>query len=136
MASDNIDGIGVIMKRIGIEIPPWDEEQGWNHVKYSVTIANERGEANFPFWGSYDDYQHNRDPSPLDALASYVLDAQSYAETKDVDDFAEEYGYTKPSRAIQAYNGCKEAFEHFLAMGYDETDLATLDEDIQKRLDA
>lgn len=58
-----------------------------------------------------------------DGLRAVLLDAQAFAECEgDIDAFAGEFGYNKPSECLNAYNGCKRAFEFFegLGLGWDD----------------
>lgn len=50
---------------------------------------------------------HTGEPDLCDVLNAVLRDAECYANASSVDDFAEDYGYTKPSEAIRAWNACK-----------------------------
>ena len=50
-------------------------------------------------------------PSTADVVAALVRDAMAFETSPDVDDFAEDYGYEKPSDAIRAWEACRFAAE-------------------------
>lgn len=78
------------------------------HTRYKVCLTNLANGKKVCF-----DYQCNpkyNKPSKINCLWAYLMDAQSYYYADDVDNFALEYGYTKPSEAFKAFNACKKAY--------------------------
>lgn len=59
----------------------------------------------------------------LDALHCLCSDAIAALNAKGIDDFAEEFGYTKVSEVLVAYKGCKAAAKKLNKLGIDAYDL-------------
>lgn len=79
-------------------------EANWSPSGYCYRVKLEREgkpSYSFNFWDSVANMQAHKKPSAYDILA--CLD--TYIDTDmSIDDFASEFGYTKPSKAIRAYN--------------------------------
>ena len=54
------------------------------------------------------------DTELVNALYCSLEDAMCYATATDIDDFAEEFGYTKVSECLKAYNACKEEYNNWM----------------------
>ena len=133
---DYFQGIKVEMIRVGTDIPSWDKSRQWQRYKYAVMISKGKISAQFPFWGSAVDWKNDKDPEPLEALRCYVSDALLYADSADLDDYADQYCEgMKVSETIESYNFCKNAFAVLGKMGFDQADIPILDIDLNKRLD-
>jgi hypothetical protein len=61
-------------------------------------------------------------PSPGSVLESLAYDALAFLDSCDLDDFAKEYGYTEPTEAQAAWEGCGRATRAFSALGLDPRD--------------
>jgi hypothetical protein len=111
----------------GLDHPIWDRENLHPHFKISIkNIAKPPSIAySFDFWESV----ANKDKmvlSDLDivyAVKMFFEDALSYADYNNIDDFAREFGYTKISEALNAYNGCKKALHKCEKIGLTTEDL-------------
>lgn len=95
-----------------------------NH--YRVTIRVKRKSHTFDYWGSYADMVKGEPADLRSALSCFALDAMAFDGARDIDDFCKEFGYTKPSEAIRAYNGCKAASKAAARIGLSWDDLADL----------
>lgn len=84
---------------------PWGNYTKQQH-KVTVWIGDEHTEFDF----YCNDYELDED-GLHEAFYFFLSDGIAYNNAKDIDDFASEFGYTKPSECIKAYNGCKDAFE-------------------------
>lgn len=78
-----------------------------NHLKYTCQLTPRYGE---PFTT---DYQSNPSvhgkPTITQVMSSLLSDSRIPDAYHDVDDFADDMGYRKPSAAIRAWEGCKKA---------------------------
>ena len=59
-------------------------------------------------------------------MSCFALDAMAFDGARDIDDFCNSFGLTKPSEAIRAYNGCKAASKAAARIGLSWDDLADL----------
>ena len=90
---------------------PWGEKYVKQHFEIDVTIDNRI--ATFDFYCNDCDL----DEDDLRTAFYYFLsDGIAYANATDIDDFASEFGYTKPSKCIEAYNGCKKEYEDWKSL--------------------
>lgn len=79
------------------------------HTRYEVCLTNLVNGKKVCF--SYQCNPKRYKPSKNDCLWAYLMDAQAYYYSDDdIDNFALEYGYTKPSEAFKAFNACKKAY--------------------------
>lgn len=69
---------------------------------YSVTLYYNGKRCGFTF---HDNIRNESDKN--DFLYSLLMDADAYNNTRDIDDFASEFGYEKISECIRAYKACK-----------------------------
>lgn len=78
-----------------------------NHVKYTCQLTPRHGD---PFTT---DYQSNPsvhgEPTVTQVMSSLLSDSRIPDAYHDVDDFADDMGYRKPSEAIRAWQGCRKA---------------------------
>lgn len=119
-----VDGVRVMLVHVGEDRPAWDKEH--QHRRYTVVVGAKEGIETFDFWGSVNDYEEGKDPDPKDALEAVLSDALSGADHEDVDSFSSEFGYTKPSEAIRAFEECKQAYAKLKRLGLDRERIAEL----------
>lgn len=103
-----------------------------HHIAYHCNLS--KGDAAF---GTT--YQSNPaysgKPTVVDVIRSLASDAVD-AETFDIDTFADEMGFTKPSQAIRAYEGCKKALDWFRDdLGLSTGELSALYESLDEHAD-
>ena len=67
---------------------PFDDKDTLPHRRYKVTIERNGSSYTFPFYGSYADWQKDRDPNEYDILAC----VEKY-DVGTMADFVEEFGY-------------------------------------------
>lgn len=105
-----------------------DKPARWNPSgnHYRVTIRANGKRATFDFWGSYADMVSGKRADIRGALACFASDVQLYKQARDIDDFAADLGYTKPSEAVSAYNGCKRAAQQADRLELSDEDLSEL----------
>lgn len=82
---------------------------------YKVKLSYNRKRCEFVF---HDNYQNKSDKN--DFLYSLLMDADAYNNTRDLDDFASEFGYEKISECIRAYKACKAQAEKVKRLFTDE----------------
>jgi hypothetical protein len=115
-------------------VPPWSDGHDFV-IKYQIHVSDENGNSfSFDFYGSINEYKNVSDPrkrgtedaerfskyNVINAAYCGLSDALFYADTRNIDDFANELGYTKISEAIRAYDGCKEAFGNWSCLNVDD----------------
>lgn len=103
-----------------------------NHVKYYCSFT--QGGTTFDTT-----YQCNPafrgEPSVTDVFAALVNDAADVAG-RDIDDFADELGFTKPSEAIRAYESCQKSLEWLKSdLGLDNDDISQLAQMLDGNMD-
>lgn len=76
------------------------------HVKYDCTLSYGDGENDILHTSYQSVPSIHGEPSLTDVMMSLTSDAM-VASDYDIDTFADEFGYAKPSQAIRAYEGCK-----------------------------
>ena len=115
-------------KSITVTATDCDKPAHWNPSgnHYRVTIRVNGKRHTFDFWGSYADMTQGKPAELRAALSCFASDAMAFDNTRDVDDFSAEFGYTKPSEAIRAYNGCKAARKAAARLGLSRDDLLEL----------
>lgn len=100
----------------------------WNpsgeNYKIRVTVGSKS--FSFDFWDSYHNMVNNEPVDVRGALASWAMDVWSGLNSQTVDELAEEFGYTKPSEAIRAFNGLKQAVKQYERTGLAEDELQEL----------
>ena len=89
---------------------PWGDYVKQHH-EVDVTIGDYT--ETFDFYCN--DYELD-EKQLCEAFYFFLSDGIAYDNAKDIDDFASEFGYTKPSECIKAYNGCKEAYDKWCSL--------------------
>lgn len=132
---EKINGLGVKLVYLCADTPAWEKDKRQIHNHYTLVIKNEQGTATtFDFWGSVHDYETKRTPNVKGALECVLSDALSGFEHDNIDDFAEELGYTndtKVSETMRIFNLCKEAGEKLKKLGLDLGDINRLSEKVR-----
>lgn len=75
-------------------------------IHYQVKLQNAKHTYVFDFWDSYHNMQKNKKPNAYDILATLW----AYELANNIDDFASEFGYEKPSEAIRVYESVKNEY--------------------------
>ena len=103
----NYNGTEIILygNHIGTATP-WGEKYIKQHFEIDVTINGKT--AMFDFYCN--DYELD-DKQLCEAFYFFLSDGIAYNNAKDIDDFQSEFGYTKVSECVDAYNGCKDAYD-------------------------
>jgi len=96
--------------------------KGWhteaNH--YDVTIYAKNGAT----WsGEYSQGPMVADGPTLGGVVLCLASDSTCADVHDLDEFAEVFGYTKPTEAIAAFEGCQRAAKFLKAAGADAGEL-------------
>ncbi len=86
---------------------PWGDK--YEKDTYHILVTINTGHAHFKY---YCNSPMHEESDFATALWCYLNDAIAYANAKDIDDFAAEFGYDKPSELLRVYKGCKRAFEN------------------------
>lgn len=60
----------------------------------------------------------------VEAFYDFISDGICYDNAKDIDDFQDEFGFTKVSRCIDAYEGCEDAHLKWVPFGIDAIELS------------
>ncbi len=106
----------------GNKAPNWSPSG--EHYRIRVTVAKKS--FSFDFWDSYHNMIEGLPCDVRGALCSWASDAFAGMNTRDVDDIAEEFGYTKPSEALRVFKGVKKAERQFDRSPLNEEDLQEL----------
>ncbi len=85
--------------------------------KYSLLVKNNGESKSFNYYGSVNEFKNGEFSKVTEAFNSVLLDALSYDRTKDIDEFAAEFGITKPSQANKTYNACKSEYNDLKELG-------------------
>ena len=95
--------------------------------KHRISLHCPGGKSSFDFWGSLNDARNGKRIIEGRDLAfcayCHLTDALYYLQAKDIDDFASEFCYQKPSELIKAWEGCKSASVSLSAVGMDEQEI-------------
>lgn len=133
----------IVLTRVGSKRPNWDKT--YDHFVYKAELSIKQDKLPgawmrvcFDFYGSSLDFEFDVDPNPLEALQSYVSNAEAYMDSKDMDDFDAQFNSEdmKLSERIQSFEGSKKAWDAFRTFGFDEVSLPTLDVDVQAAIEA
>lgn len=105
-----------------------------NHI---ITVRNtETGKlTRFEFWESVIEKEIKTEKQLLWAFYCFMSDALAYIQNHTIDDFADEFGYTKISEAIRIYKACKASADKTLRIGLDEDRLCDLLNEINEMED-
>lgn len=109
------------------DIRPAYDQQGLftpEHTRFAVTVAH--GDAQYET-----EYQCNTsfsEATPLAVMRSISADAAVVEHYDNIDDLDAALGFDKPSRAIKAWEGCKAARDALIALGFEKSNLAALEQ--------
>lgn len=90
---------------------PWGDYEKHHFVVY---VDVEDGHAWFDFYCNNGGLS---DDDEIEAFYCFLSDGIAYDNARDIDDFQSEFGYTKASELLKAYNGCKEAWDKWQEIG-------------------
>lgn len=90
---------------------PWGEKYAKQHHKVSVWVGDECIEFDY----YCNDYELGEDEL-REAFYFFLSDGIAYDNANDIDDFQSEFGYTKVSDCMKAYNGCKDAYDKWTSL--------------------
>ena len=90
---------------------PWGDKYVKQQQKVTVCIGDEHVEFDF----YCNDYELGEDEL-REAFYYFLSDGIAYNNAKDIDDFQSEFGYTKVSECMDAYNGCKDAYDKWTGL--------------------
>jgi len=79
---------------------PWSGGEYRPH--WRVTVWYQGHKRTFDFWNNLE----NKQPSKELLLDCLLGDALAYKDALNIDEFSAEFGYTKITQAITAYEGC------------------------------
>ena len=88
------------------------------HTKYRVILSVSGRECSFTFHDSHANWQKGAGASKqliYDALDCYISDAYAYLNSRDFNDFCNEYGYdmeTDLKTAKMTFEGCHKAYQN------------------------
>jgi len=82
---------------------PWADDY---RPHWRVTVIYKGHKRTFDFWNNL----QNKQPSKELLLDCLLCDALAYRETQNIDEFSAEFGYTKITEAIRAYNSCYKTY--------------------------
>lgn len=103
-----------------------------NHMAYHCNLS--KGDAAFGTTYQSNPAVHG-EPSVTDVIAALASDATAAADY-GIDDFADELGFTKPSEAIRAYEGCQKSLEWLRnGLGLSTSDIADLSQTLDESAD-
>lgn len=96
----------------GIKNSTWAKNSSDRHHRIIVINTDCEPTKRFysDYWTSIARPKMKSDSEVLNAFQCVLNDALAYLDSRDIDDFADNFGYTKPSQAIAAYEGCQEAW--------------------------
>lgn len=104
-----------------------------NRLQYKVSVRFNGNTNSFKFYGSINDFKSDKKMASKDlpfVLYCAVGDALSYLDY-NLDEFAESFGYKKPSECIKAYKNCKKSLNKLKKLGISEDDLYKIAEWLQ-----
>ena len=102
------------------------------HTKYACTITASGKDFNTSYQSNPSVYG---EPNLIDVLTSLAGDAR-LANDYEIDEFADELGFSKPSEAIRAYEGCKRTLEWMRdTLDLNAEDIAQLAETLDEHAD-
>lgn len=102
--------------------------------KHLVMVQLNGKNTSFDFHDSIKNTQDGKKMSRKDlGFALYCFIGDAIAGTMSLGDFESEFGYTKASECIRAYNGCKEATAKTESLGLTENDLYDLSNELSEK---
>lgn len=104
------------------------------HDKYRITLKTEGDEKRFTYHNSI---AHLGRPLSeediIGAVDCIVSDAYSYLNSRDLYDFADEFGYDYDSAGLRrVYNGCRRAYEKLMDLLESEENLSAMEEMVRE----
>lgn len=90
---------------------PWGDKYVKQHHNVTVCIGDEHTEFDF-----YCNDGELGEDSLREAFYFFLSDGIAYNNSRDIDDFQSEFGYTKVSECTKAYNGCKESYDKWTSL--------------------
>lgn len=106
---------------VGEDYPKWSK--GFKKVHHKITVKTDRASHTFDFWNNDRNGHRMSAQNLVEAFEMFLSDGISYDNSRDIDDFAAEFGYEKVSDLLDAWNGCKAAFEAWEEFSIDPYDL-------------
>ena len=88
---------------------------GDKYVKQQHCVTVWIGDEHVEFDFYCNDYELGED-GLREAFYFFLSDGIAYDNANDIDDFQSEFGYTKVSDCIKAYNGCKDAHDKWASL--------------------
>ena len=116
-------------KYLDLDKPIWDDHL---HNKFKISVKNleTNKTINFYFYDSLVNTKKGKteltEEDLIYCFKMFLEDSLDYIQNTNIDDFAEEFGFTKISEAIRAFKGCKRQFEKCLKLGISEEELYDL----------
>jgi hypothetical protein len=105
----------------------WDDEHGYDHKYYRVTIRKDSKSASFDFWGSRSDFENGKESDKEDAVSCWAMDAMM--GNMEFKDFCGEFGYSTDSmEAHKTWKACKKAWSQAEHLGFYEEELYKMTE--------
>lgn len=101
------------------ESKPWGDKYVKKHHYVILKCDDDDVQVEFDY---YCNEQYLKPKDVANAVWCLAMDATSYANATDIDDFASEFGYDKVSRAIEVYNACKKSYDDLCKFGFDVFD--------------
>jgi len=85
--------------------------------QYSLKVDYNSKSKSFNFYGSIQEFKKNEFSKAIEAFNSILLDASSYDRVEDRDQFADEFGISKPTQVNQVYNACRSTYKDLKELG-------------------
>jgi len=103
-----------------------------DHVAYHCSLTSGSDTHNIVYQSNP---RFNDEPTVADVLSAMTSDALDVAD-RDIDDFADELGFTKPSEAIRAYEGSKKELDWLRdGLGLSMDDISDLSQTLDESAD-
>jgi len=85
--------------------------------QYSLKVDYNNKSKSFNYYGSIQDFKKDKFSKAMEAFNSILLDARSYDRVKDRDQFADEFGISKPTQVNEAYTACQNTYKDLKKLG-------------------
>jgi len=108
------------------------QEDGYPHFKFRIVVKNlENGRWTwFYFYGSYAEFEKGKTELTKEdlviAFKCFLEDCLAVLDYPDVDDFANAFGYDKPSIVLKVYKACERALRKAKKLGLEEDEIYDL----------
>jgi len=131
---DRITAQGATVRLVhrGLGQAPWDDKP---RPKFTVILSQGDNQAELPYWGSpmMREKHTAREARAADALRAVVDDALLYLQARDIDDFATQLGFERPSELLRAWEACQNTAKTLRdTLGWDEASLAAIIEELDQ----